>query len=184
MDVDSIITRVAGAFRNAVVWGGAWFTLATPVGAAIRLGEGVSAPIALADGIFIGVRVGFIGAIAGAVFAGLISVIHRGRRLSELSWLRFGAGGAIMAGLFVPAVLLAGNLIAGDGSPALAHILDDGVYAAVFGGITAAGSLKLAQRAEALPSSESHGQLARPQSPGDPVARAKAAYATARSVEK
>ena len=180
MDADNIITRVACAFRNAVVWGGAWFTLAVPVGVAFRLGE-VSVPIALADGVFIGMRIGFIGGISGAAFAGLISVLYRGRRLAEISWLRFGLGGAVMAGLFVPAFLLAGNLISGDGWPALQYILDDGVYAAVFGGITAAGSVKLAQRAEALPSAETREQLPWPQSASEPGVRAGATHATARS---
>lgn len=155
---DDMVRRLTGAFRNALVWGGAWFILAAVVGATIRLGD-VPLPIALADGLFIGARVGFIGGIAGAAFAGLISVVCRGRRLSEISWLRFGVGGAIMAGLFVPGFLLAGNLISGDGFPVLVHILDDGIYAAVFGGITAAGSLKLAQRADALSAGTPHDLL-------------------------
>ena len=149
MNVDNIIVRLAGAFRNAVVWGGAWFTLGAIVAFGFRLGDGVHPGIALADAIFMGMKIGFIGGVSGAAFAGLISVFYRGRRLSDLSWLRFGIGGAIMAGLFVPAFLLVANLVSGEGFAALRYIIDDGLMAAVFAGITAAGSLKLAQRANA-----------------------------------
>lgn len=168
MESDDILRRLIGAVKNAVVWGGAWFTLAAAVAAPIRLSDDVSVPIAIADALFIGTKVGVIGGIAGAAFAGLISVFCRGRRLSEISWLRFGVGGAIMAGLFVPSFLLAGNLISGDGLTVLPFIIDDGIMAAVFGGITAAGSLKLAQHADALSTGARPDQLERPRGMDSP----------------
>ena len=169
MEANGILRRVVGAIRNAVVWGGAWFTLAATVALPMRLADDVSPLIAVADAMFIGARVGFIGGVAGAAFAGLISVFYRGRRLSEISALRFGLGGAILAGAFVPTVLLAGNLITGDGFAVLPYILDDTLMAAVFGGVTAAGSITLAQRSDVRYAGVQRGQLeppARVDSPG------------------
>lgn len=145
-----IIRRLSGAFRNAVAWGGAWFTLAAAVTVGLRLADGVHPGIVLGDALLIGIRVGIMGGVAGAAFAGFISLFYQGRRLSEISWIRFGLGGGLMAGVFVPTFLVIANLVSGDGFPALPLVLDDGIYAAVFGGISAGGSMKLAQRADAL----------------------------------
>ena len=178
MNTRNIVRFLGGAFRNAVVWGGAWFALAAAVAIPLRLADGVHPGLALGDAIFIGTKVGFIGGAAGAAFAALISVVYRGRRLSEINWLRAGMGGAIMAGLFVLGFLLAANLLSGDGFAVLPLILDDVLMAVVFGGITAGGSMKLAQRAEALSSGETPESFPVPQR-GSPLrARASASYAT------
>lgn len=143
-----IVRRLSGAFRNAVVWGSAWFILASATTVALRGMDGVPAGIVLGDAIVIGVKVGFIGGIAGAAFAGFISFLYRGRRLSDISWVRFGVGGGIVAGTLVPAFLVAGNLLSGDGFPSPPTILDDLLMAAAFGAVAAGGSMKLAQRAD------------------------------------
>ena len=147
-----IIRRLHGAFRNAAVWGAAWFTLAAVVTIGLRLGDGIHPGIALGDALVTGIRVGIMGGVAGTAFAAFISLFYRGRRLSEISWVRFGLGGGMLTGVFVPTFLILGNLLSGDGFPVLAHVLDDGLYAAVFGGISAGGSMWLAQRAGALSS--------------------------------
>jgi hypothetical protein len=136
-------------FRNSVVWGVAWGTLGSGVATVMRLIDKIPFGNALLDGIGMGVRIGFAGAITGAAFFAFISLAYRGKRLSEISWLRFGLGGAIVAGVFVPGFLQAMNLLSGGGLVPWHLVLDDFLYSAVFGGITAAGTMILAQRDEA-----------------------------------
>ena len=146
---ESTLTRLRATFRNSVVWGVAWGTLGTVVATAMRLIDKIPFGSALLDGLGMGIRIGVMGAIAGAAFFAFIGVAYRGKRLSEISWLRFGIGGAIVAGLFVPAFLQTMNLLSGSGLVPWHLILDDFVLSALFGGITAAGTMILAQRGEA-----------------------------------
>ena len=141
--------RLRPTFRNSLVWGVIWGALGTGVATAMRLIDKTPFWYALLVGIAMGIRIGFIGAIAGAAFFAFISVAYRVKRLSEISWLRFGIGGAIVAGLFVPAFLQTMNLLSGDRLIPWHLVFDDSVLSAVFGGITAAGTMILAQRDEA-----------------------------------
>ena len=150
MNAGNIVRRLTGAAKNAVVWGAAWFALAFATIIGLRtIGVVVPAEIGVLDAIGMALRVGFVGGIAGGAFAVFISLFYRGRRLSEINWVRFGLGGAVVAELFILAFFAIGNLVSGDGFPALADILSDLIMAAVFGGIAAGASIWVAQRAEA-----------------------------------
>ena len=152
MSSGNVRRLVTGAARNGVVWGVAWFALAFVTILVLRtIGVVVPASIGVLDAIGMAIRVGIVGGIAGGVFAAFIHLVYRGRRLSEISPVRFGLGGALVAELFMLAFFAVTNLAAGDGFPPLADILSDLVIAAVFGGIAAGGSMWLAQRGEALP---------------------------------
>jgi hypothetical protein len=63
--------------------------------------------------------------------------------------MRFGIGGALLAGLFVPAFLQTMNVLTGGSLVPWRLVFDDAVFSAIFGGITAAGTMILAQRHEA-----------------------------------
>ncbi len=141
--------RLRATFRNSVVWGVVWGTFGSAVATVMRIYDRIPFGYAVRDGLGMGIRIGFIGAIAAAAFFAFISVAYRGKRLSEISWLRFGIGGAIVAGLFVPAFLQAMNLLTGGELVPWNLLSDDLVLSAVFGGITAAGTMKLAQMDEA-----------------------------------
>ena len=141
--------RLSAIFRNAVVWGVAWGGLGTAVSALFRLSDKIPFFNALLDGIGMGVRIGVVGALTGAAFAAFISVAYRDKRLSEISARRFGIGGAILAGAFVPAWMQTMNLLTGGGFVPWNLITSDVVMATVFGGVTAAGTMLLAQRYEA-----------------------------------
>lgn len=93
---------------------------------------------------------GVVGGVAGGAFAGVLSLAFRGRRLSELSWVRLGLAGAIVAAVFVPLFLQTMNLLSGDGLVAWNLVLDDAIWTSVLGGSAAAGSLWIAQRSEGL----------------------------------
>lgn len=149
MNVGNIVRRLTGAAKNGVVWGATWFGLAFATLLGLRtVGVVVPPEIGVVDAIGMAIRVGIMGGMVGGAFAGFISVFYRGRRLSEISWVRFGLGGAVVAELFVAAFFAAGPLVSGESFPALADILSDLVVAAAFGGIAAGASMWLAQRAE------------------------------------
>jgi hypothetical protein len=141
--------RLRGAFRNALVWGAAWGVLGTAIASMIRLLDGIPLGHALLDGLGMGIRIGFMGAITSTAFFAYISLAYRGKRLSEISWARFGVGGALVAGLFVPAFLQTMNVITGGSIVPWHLVFDDFLFSAAFGGITAAGTMILAQRDEA-----------------------------------
>lgn len=162
-----IVRRLAGAVKNGVVWGGTWFALAFGTILGLRtVGVVVPPEIGVLDAIGMAIRIGIVGGVAGGAFALFVSVLYRGRRLSEISWARFGLGGAAVALLFVLAFFGIGTL-AGGGFPALEDILSDLVIAAAFGGITAGASMWLAQRAETLSidGPDEHGRLHAGQGP-------------------
>jgi hypothetical protein len=141
-----------GAVKNGIVWGVAWFVLAFVTMMVLRtIGVIVPATIGVLDAIGMAIRIGIVGGIAGGAFAAFISLFYRGRRLSEINWLRFGLGGAIVAELFMLAFFAITNLATGGGFPPLSDILSDLIIAPVFGGIAAGASMWLAQRAEAAP---------------------------------
>lgn len=156
MNIESIIRRVTGAAKNAVVWGAAWFILAMGVfGIAHVTGIG-PAHVSLLDAIGMSIRVGVMGGITGGAFSAFIGAFYRGRRLSEINWVRFGIGGAVVGGSFVAAFLTSANLLSGGGLPALQNILDDIVIGTGFGGATAAATMWLAQRAERMTGGSAH----------------------------
>lgn len=148
MNVENIVRRLAGAAKNGVAWGGAWFALAFATILGMRtIGVVVPPEIGVLDAMGMAVRVGVAGGMAGGVFALFVSHVYRGRRLSGISPLRFGIGGAGVAVLFMLGLFSIGNLLMGDPFPALGDILSDLVVGAAFGGISAGASLWLAQRA-------------------------------------
>src|ERR1041385_4034686 len=111
MTDENRFTRLRAALRNAVVWGVGWGAIGSAVATAIRFFNDIPIGQAVLDGIGMGIRIGFIGAIAGTAFFAFIGLLYRGKRLRDISWVRFGIGGAILAGLFVPSFLQTMNLI-------------------------------------------------------------------------
>jgi hypothetical protein len=146
MSDESRFKRFRAVLKNAVVWGVSWGALGTAVATLMRLGDNISPGFALLDGIGMGIRIGVVGALAGAAFSTFISLAYRGKNLGEISWKRFGTGGAILAGVFVPVWMQSMNLLSGGGLVPFNLIGDDIVLSAVFGGITAAGTMFLAKK--------------------------------------
>lgn len=149
MNAKDLIRHLAGAGKNAVVWGGAWFGLAFTTILGLRtIGVVVPPEIGVLDAIGMALRVGIVGGMTGGVFATFISWFYRGRRLSDINWVRFGLGGAAVAELFILAFFGLGPLLSGGAFPPLDDILSDLIMVAVFGFIAAGASMWLAQRAE------------------------------------
>lgn len=155
---DNRARRLRAVLRNAVTWGAAWAAAGGGLVAAVSLfhprpeidslGERVG--MAFLAAIALGVRFGLAGAVIGTVFSLVIRLGYRGRRLAEIDPVRFAMLGAVVGGAGVPLFLQTMNVLSGDGPIAWGLVLDDGVWASVFGAAAAAGSILLARRADAL----------------------------------
>lgn len=146
MSVDGRFKVLRALVGNAVLWGFGWFAASLTILTSIYLLKTDPSGTWL-DLLGLAVKIGFWGGIAGAVFSSVISLAYRGRRLSEISALRFAIAGGIVTGLMIPLALQALNIIFGDGPIAWNLVSDDMVLGGVFGFAAAGASLKLAQRA-------------------------------------
>ena len=158
MGTDGSIRRLRGAVGNALVWGAGWFALALSAFAALHVVGMVPETVSWLDAVGMAIRIAVIGTVSGGAFSTVIGLLYRGRRLSEISPVRFGVAGGVVTGVFVPLFLQAMNLLSGDGMVPMALVLDDAVWTAVFGGVAAGATLRLAQRADrALPAGSRDG---------------------------
>ena len=148
MSAGDSFRRLRGALGNALVWGAGWSAAAFAVMVTMRL-AGAMSDASWLQMFALAVKFGVIGTIAGGAFSAVIGLVYRGRRLSEINWIRFALGGAVVTGVFVPLFLQTMNLLSGDGLVPWALVTDDAVLTAVFGGVAAACSLRLAQWADA-----------------------------------
>lgn len=151
--------------RTAITWGAAWAAVGGALVAIVTLvapDPGITSLVgrvgtAALAGAAWGVRFGLAGAAAGILFAAVVRLGYRGRRLADISPLRFGALGAIAGGVGVPLYLQAMNVLFGGGAIAWGLVLDDAPFSAVLGAAAAAGTILLARRGsththDALPS--------------------------------
>ena len=168
MNAHNFSRPLRGALGNAVVWGVGWSALAFAVFAVLKVAGFLPAGVIWLDALVIAPKLGMMGGLAGGAFSLAIGGLYRGRRLSDLSALRFGAAGGIMAGVFVPLFLQTMNVLSGGGLVPMGLVLDDALLAALFGAAAAGGSLKLAQRAEPLLPKQVQAGLVRS---GDPLMR-------------
>jgi len=164
--------RLRAALRNALLWGLGWsaagLTMLLILGALGRLPDAT----AWLEGLGIVIRLGIWGVFSGIAFAGLMRLLYHGRRLSDISWVRFGLLGGIATGVFVPLFMQVLNVLSGDGPVAWHLVTDDAVWATVAGALAAGGSLRLAQRAQALSAPGQPDQLdPGPTSPSSSVPR-------------
>lgn len=142
--------RLRGAFGNAIVWGGAWGVLGFTGLLALRTaGVVVPASISALDALGMAIRIGIVGGITGGVFAAVLRLAYRGRRLRDLDWRRFGVVGGVVGAGFVLAWMQGLHALAGEAPAPWVDIRGDLVMATLFGSVTAAGMLRLAQRSEA-----------------------------------
>ncbi len=156
MDSDSIFRRLRGALGNAVVWGAIWFATALAISSVLGLVEG---SFSWAETWRQAARIGVMGGLASAAFSTAIGLLYRGKRLSEISWVRFGLGGGAVAGVIVPLIMLVGRTVSGDGPLPLENWVTSALVAAAFGTVAAGGTMKLAQRVVALPPGKGQDRL-------------------------
>jgi hypothetical protein len=149
MSSENIIRRLTGAVKNAIAWGVAWFALAFATILLLRtIGVVVPPSVSALDALGMAIKFGVMGGITGGAFSIFISFFYRGRRLSQINWVRFALGGAVVAGVFVPSFLVLANVLTGGPIPPFDAIRGDIIFSALFGGIAAGASMWLAQRGE------------------------------------
>ena len=153
------LRRLRGALGNGLVWGAAWsgvvfagFTILRVIGVAPDT-------VSWREGLGLAARFGIVGAVAGTAFSSVIRLVYQGRRLRDISWVRFGLAGGAVTAVFVPLFLQTMNLISGDGLVPWRLVLDDSLWTGVFGGVAAGGSLWLAQRADGRIAGTNQNQL-------------------------
>lgn len=165
MTGSDLIRRLRGLVGNALFWGVTWFVGVMVVSTVLRF-------LGMVGGSWLGQvmvsgRFAVIGTITGTAFSLFIGIRYHGRRLTEISWLRFGIGGGIVAALFVPTFIIVARFLSGDAFLAWSHLIQNGLIVGAFGGVSAAASLKLAQVGErALPGSEQRQELERGEEEG------------------
>lgn len=141
--------RIRGAIGTGLTWAAAW----AAVGMTPRwlFGFNADVPFPLVFGV--------LGFIAGVIFSGLVVLAERRRRFDQISLPRFaawgGAGGLLLSAVFVRAASLGW-----DDALVLAPTL------IVACGVSAAGSLALARRAETRALPESGAGTAEAELPG------------------
>lgn len=144
---DARFKRIRGALGNAVVFAVGWALAEFFLWLLLRQARLVP-QISIVDGIGIAIRFGVMGFITGAAFPTFMRLVYGGKRLSEISWVRFGIVGGIITGLFVPAFMQTMNVLSGDGMVPFALIRMDILWTAALGAFVASLSLKLAQYAD------------------------------------
>ena len=149
MSSENVLRRLTGAVKNAIAWGVTWFALAFVTILLLRtIGVVVPPSVSALDALGMAIKFGVMGGITGGAFSIFISIFYRGRRLSQINWLRFALGGAVVAGIFVPSFLVLANVLTGGAVPPFDAIRGDIIFSALFGGIAAGASMWLAQRGE------------------------------------
>ena len=138
--------RIRAAFRNALVWAVGWAAVPAVVFTVLRLVGVVPNSVSWHDGLGLAARFGIVGFVAGAAFSTVVGVAYRGRRVADISWVKFGLAGGAITAVFVPLFLQTMNLLTGGHLVPWHLVLDDSLWTGVLGAVAAGGSLKFAQR--------------------------------------
>ena len=144
------IRALRGALRNAALWGFAWGTAGFVLWTGLRVMGLLPPEAGLRAAAFLATRLAVAGGVAALAFSAVVRLAYRGRRLREINWVKGGLLAGLVTGLAFPLFLQAMNLLSGDGLIAWSLVLDDGPLVGVLAAVAAGGTLKLAQRMEAL----------------------------------
>jgi hypothetical protein len=147
MPENGTFRRLRGAIGNALLWGAGFAAFGAATLVVLYLAGVVHGRFSWLGLLGMAVKFGVWGVVAGGAFASVVRLLYRGRRVASISWVRFGVIGGLVTGAFVPLFMQLMNLLSGDGMVAWRLVLDDAVWAAVFGAVAAGGSMWLAQRA-------------------------------------
>ena len=142
------LKRLRGAFGNAVFWGVVWFVIGLLFLAAQSLrGFVFYLPGLIAQATF----AGLLGAITGGIFSAFIAARFSRMQVDDLKARQFALGGVLigmLAGLLLQLWFLRGSVFF---PPRIGDVLVPMAFFGTIGGVTALGSIKIAQRS--LPTS-------------------------------
>lgn len=152
----SFWSTVRVVLRNALTWAVGWGV----AGGVIVTGLSLFNPgdfsilqrlgFSLLAGAGWGVRFAVIGAVMGTLFSTFVRLSYHGRRISDISPVRFALLGAVVGGVGLPLFLQSMHLLSDGALMPWGLVRDDAVLAAVFGAAAAGGTILLARRAERL----------------------------------
>jgi hypothetical protein len=157
-----LLRRIRGAVGNAVAWAVSWVTGGTAVLGVLHL----TGLFQLADpseifSFFVPV-LGATGFLTGMAFSTYLSLVYRDQTVLGIRMGRFMVGGAVIAGLICPLVVLLSPLAPELGA-STRILLASELWTVVFGSITAGATLKLAQGASQSLTRAGADELAREQ---------------------
>lgn len=157
-----MLRRIRGAVGNAVAWAVSWVAGGTAVLGLLHL----TGLFQLADPseiftFFVPV-LGMTGFLTGVAFSAYLPLVYRDQSVLGIRTGRFVLGGAVVAGLICPLVVLLSPLAPELGASARILLASE-LWTVVFGGVTAGATLKLAQRASSSLVDASADELAREQ---------------------
>ena len=142
----SMVRRIRGALGNALIWGAAWGGAGFAYLSALYLAGGMPETQPLKLILYVSSNLAITGFVTGGAFSAYLARAYRNRDVLGISALRFAVGGALTAGVFASLITVGARLSAGAGI-SLDGLLASGMWGVVLGGVTAAGTIKLAQGA-------------------------------------
>ena len=137
-----------------MVWGIGWAVLGFAANMVMRMTGIVETTVSVLDAAGIGLKIGIGGGIAGAAFSAFIAFAYRNRRIKDISWLKFGFGGAVVTAASITGFVQGASLLSGSGLVPWRYMNPTLAMFTVFGFGVAAISVKLAQSASRGPASE------------------------------
>ena len=136
-----LLRRIRGGVGMGLTWAAGWIGILTIFASVIEFRIGFAWPPTLGHLLANSARFGAMGFIGGAAFSGALGIAEGRRRFDEMSLPRFAGWGAV-GGFLVGALLVTSNGLG------LGELLSTGVFCALLGAGSAAGSLALARRAD------------------------------------
>ena len=149
--------RLRGALGTAVVWGTVWAVVAFPTFALLL--RRIELPLGFADLAVLAKAWGLAGAGTGATFALLVAAFERRRTLAKFSPLRAATWG-VLAGAGYGSATIA-RFLAHIGSPGTL-IAKSIVVGGLLGGASAAVTMALARRSNAVASQDGQDEIVAP----------------------
>jgi hypothetical protein len=139
----NIFRRIRGAIGNALTWGVAWFAGGLALAGGLIVTGFYPASAGWVIALAIAKNLGVTGFFTGGVFSVYLGLAHHHHQLHDLR-----AGRMALVGAAIAAGSSLGLLVATFGAVLTANaLIVDGLIAAVFGAITAGGTIGLSQRA-------------------------------------
>lgn len=140
-----LLRRLRGALGTAVTWAVGWAGASVLVTSLVQLvGLGPGGIPFWQFAIVVAQNFAGFGFLCGGAFSLFLGVAGRKKQLDELNAGLFGLGGGIAAGVALPVFTTVVNGLSGFPTPMAALGVMSGI-AATLGGITAYGTIKIAQ---------------------------------------
>jgi hypothetical protein len=141
----TLLRKLRGALGNAAVWGATWFGAGFTILSALTLTGLAPGPASFGVLLQLAMSIGITGFVAGAGFSLVLGTEYRRHRLEEMQVGGMAIKGAVISVLLAPWVSFAAIGLGGSGV-SLGLLAANVIGSALLGGLTAGGTVILAQR--------------------------------------